>query len=212
MSVLSVAQVPVDVWLALGYSLGMLGLAYVIDGFARRAAAVVEGGKLSGFTYHPDADAWTCREGQWLRPHTFDAANSVLRYRADADACNACPRKFACTTATTGREVQRAVESWPASEAARFHRRIACVVVVLGLMWPAALLVGGPGISGALVLVTGIAVIAVLSLPLWSHLWRAKTYIPEEMLLHGADGSPRGDGVPDPSQLPVSQHGGRDQR
>lgn len=180
---LSPASVPIEVWLSIGYGLAMVGLAYVVDGFARRTAATNEGGRLSGFTYHEDLDAWTCREGQWLRAAAFDPQTRVMRYRGDADTCNACPAKHTCTTSNVGREVVRSVESWPASEAARFHRRIACTTVVLGLIWPIALMFSSPGATGLLVLVIGVLGAAALSLPLWSHLWRAKTYIPEAMLL-----------------------------
>jgi len=183
----SLAAVPIEVWLSIGYSLAMVGLAYVIDGFARRAASTHEGGRLSGFAYDERADVFTCRHDQVLRPHSFDPDSKVVSYRAKAATCNACPSKHLCTTSNVGREAQLSVESWPASEAAQFHRRIACAVVVLGLLWPVMLALTGPGPAGFLVLGLGTLTVALVSVPLWSHLWRSTTYMPTGMLLESSD-------------------------
>ena len=48
--------------------------------------------------------------------------------------CNACPRKDACTDSDHGREIVRPLDPWPHSEAGRFHRGIALVMVGLGLL------------------------------------------------------------------------------
>ncbi len=110
-----------------------------------------------------------------------------MRYRGSPTICNACPVKDTCTTSSSGREVQRAVDVWPASEAARFHRGIACVVVVLGLAWPAATAATGPGRTGLLVLAAAAALALLTSLPLWSHLRRNPAYIPEGMATRTLD-------------------------
>ena len=109
----------VEIWFAAAYCLVLVGLAYVIDALARRAGAAAEGGASFGFTYHEDHDAWLCPEDQWLWPQSFDPDHRVMRYRASPSVCNACPVKETCTPSRSGREVQRAVDSWPASEAAR---------------------------------------------------------------------------------------------
>src|SRR4029450_12754119 len=80
---------------------------------------------------------------------------------------------------TTGREIQRAVDSWPASEAARFHRGIACAVVMLGLVWPLGTALTGPGPDSLLVLAVAVVMALALSVPLWSHLRRNAVFIPE---------------------------------
>jgi hypothetical protein len=165
--------------MASGYCLLLVGLAYAIDALARRAASVAEGGVSGGFRYHEDHDAWTCPEDQWLWPQSFDPDNRLIRYRASPSICNACPVKDSCTTSSSGREVQRAVDVWPASEAARFHRGIACVVVVLGLAWPLATAATGPGRSSVLVLAVAAAMALVISLPLWSHLRHSRVHVPE---------------------------------
>lgn len=185
----SLATVSADVWLASGYCLLLVGLAYAIDALARRAAAAAEGGAAGGFRYHQDHDAWKCPEDQWLWPQSFDPDNRVMRYRGTPSICNACPVKDTCTTSTSGREVQRAVDSWPASEAARFHRGIACTVVVLGLAWPTATAATGPGPGRTGLVVLGAAVLLalVISLPLWSHLRRNPVFIPDGMATKSLD-------------------------
>jgi len=183
----SLASTDAEVWMASGYCLLLVGLAYAIDAFARRAASVSEGGASGGFDYHEDHDAWTCPEDQWLWPQSFDPDNRVMRYRGSPSICNACPTKAACTTSSSGREVQRSVDVWPASEAARFHRGIACVVVVLGLAWPVATAAMGPGLSGLVVLAVAVVLALLTSLPLWSHLRHSRVHIPEGMVARTLD-------------------------
>lgn len=187
MSGFSTSAVGPEVWMAAGYSIVVVGLAFVIDGLARRAAAVSEGGAAGGFSYHADHDAWKCPEDQWLWPQSFDPDHRVMRYRGAPSICNACPVKGTCTTSHAGREIQRAVDSWPASEAARFHRRIACAVVVLGLVWPLAVAFTAPGVDSLLVLGAGMLCALLLSLPLWSHLRRAPAFIPDALMHRSLD-------------------------
>ena len=176
-----------EVWLAAGYCLLAVGLAFGIDALARRAASSAEGGVTGGFTYHADHDAWQCPQDQWLWPQSFDPDNRVMRYAASPTVCNSCPVKDSCTTSSSGREVQRAVDAWPASEAARFHRGIACAVVVLGLVWPLAIAAGGVGRTGLLVLGCAVALALLVSLPLWSHLRRSTVAWPEGMAVRSLD-------------------------
>ncbi len=74
---------------------------------------------------------WECPEGEHLRLHEVDHGRRVARYRARAAVCNACPSKADCTDSSDGREVVRALDPWPHSEAGRFHRGIALVLVAL---------------------------------------------------------------------------------
>lgn len=183
----SASAVAPEAWMATGYCLALVGLAYVIDALARRAASVSEGGISGGFRYHADHDAWKCPEDQWLWPQSFDPDNRVMRYRGTPSICNACPVKDTCTTSRSGREVQRAVDAWPASEAARFHRGIACVVVVMGLVWPIGVVFTGPGPDSLLVLGVGVLVALALSIPLWSHLRRSPIFVPDGMKTRSLD-------------------------
>lgn len=187
MSEFSSSAVGVEAWMAAGYCIALVGLGHVIDALARRAASVSEGVKVGGFSYHQDHDAWKCPEDQWLWPQSFDPTNRVMRYRGTPSICNACPVKDTCTTSHSGREVQRAVDSWPASEAAHFHRGIACAVVLLGLVWPLAIALTGPGGNALLVLGIGALGALLLSIPLWSHLRRNPAFIPEAIAHRSAD-------------------------
>jgi hypothetical protein len=186
--VTGLGTVPPEAWMAAGYCLLAVALAHVIDGLARRAATTAEGGTTaSGFVYHPSHDAWTCPTDEWLWPESFDPANRVLRYRANPTVCNACPVRRDCTTSTTGREVQRAVDAWPASEAARFHRWIACTVALLGLVWPLATIASGVDRPTLVVLGGAVALAVVTSLPLWSHLRRSVVELPPGMAVRTVD-------------------------
>ena len=163
--------IEVTAWLAAGYGLVLLLVAYGIDRLARRAQNRLLEQRNGGFVYHEDHDAWLCPEEQWLWPKSFDPDNRVMRYRGSPSVCNACPVKDTCTSSNDGREMRRFVDSWPASESARFHRGIACSVTVLAVAWPAATAFTVDGAGRLLVLVTAVA-IAVGALPLWSHLRR----------------------------------------
>lgn len=173
------SAIGIDIWLACGYSLVLLAIGYLIDQMARRAARKIEVDHAGGFTYDESHDAWLCPEDQWLWPQAFDPENRVMRYRGSPLVCNSCPVKHECTTSTGGREVVRAIDSWPASEAARFHRGIACSVGALGLVWPIGMLLSGPTGLEAAVLAGTLVLVALLSLPLWSHLRRTPALYPE---------------------------------
>jgi hypothetical protein len=183
----SLSTVGFETWFAATYCVALVGLAYVIDRLARRAGAAAEGGATFGFSYHEDHDAWKCPEDQWLWPQSFDPDHRVMRYRATPSICNACPVKETCTPTSSGREVQRAIDVWPASEAARFHRGIACAVVLMGLVWPIGALATRPGAVGSIVLVTAVVGSLLLSLPLWSHLRRSTVVLPEGMVHRSLD-------------------------
>lgn len=159
-------------WLAVGYGLVLVVVAYGIDRLARRAHRRMHDDRSGGFVYHENHDAWLCPEDQWLYPRSFDPENRVMRYRGLPLVCNACPVKDTCTQSVDGREMRRAVDPWPASESARFHRGVACAVTVLAVLWPAltALVVDS---WPSQVLALGAAVLyALASLPLWAHLRR----------------------------------------
>ncbi|NLX00814.1 MAG: hypothetical protein GXY39_14085 [Actinomycetales bacterium] len=163
-------QIEVSAWLAAGYAVVLVLVAYGIDALARRAQLTLTDHHAPGFTYHEDHDAWLCPQDQWLWPQSFDPDNRVMRYRGSPSVCNHCPVKDSCTTSDDGREMRRMVDTWPASESARFHRGIACAVTVLAMVWPLATAFTVNQWSSQ-VLVLGVAVAAALaSLPLWSHL------------------------------------------
>lgn len=139
-----------------------------------------------GFTYHESHDAWLCPEDQWLWPQSYDPDSRVMRYRGAPSICNSCPVKDTCTTSLSGREVTRQVDPWPASEAARFHRGIACTLTVLALVWPLATLASGPGWAGAAILIAVTAIVIAGAIPLWRFLIRTPAD-PTGVLEHDAD-------------------------
>lgn len=159
-------------WLGAGYGVVLLLVAHALDLFARRAQNRMQSDRASGFVYHEDHDAWLCPEDQWLYPKSFDPENRVMRYRGLPLVCNSCPVKDTCTSSNDGREMRRHVDPWPASEAARFHRGIACAVTVLAVLWPAlTALTVQTWPSQVMVLITAVLV-AMGSIPLWSHFRR----------------------------------------
>jgi hypothetical protein len=120
-----------EVLLVAAYALFLL----VAGGLLERAAGHVhrraERRRTGGFTYHHHLDAWQCTQGQHLWPKQVDHELRVIRYRAKASVCNACPIKHDCTDADDGHELTIALDPWPHSEAGRFHRGISLVLVVL---------------------------------------------------------------------------------
>ena len=124
----------VEVVLAAAYAtalvLGAFGLEWLSAHTHRRAMRY----RTAGFTYDAAQDHWRCPEGQHLWPHEFDHERRLVRYRAKAHICNGCPSKDRCTDSDRGREIVRPLDPWPHSEAGRFHRGIALVLVALAVL------------------------------------------------------------------------------
>ena len=180
------SAVELPAWLAGGYAVALLVVAYGIDLLARRAHTASEQQQSRGFVYHEDHDAWLCPEDQWLWPQSFDPDNRVMRYRGSPTVCNSCPVKDSCTTSEDGREMGRAVDAWPSSESARFHRGIACAVHVLAVLFPLVTAFTVDGWTSQVVLLGAALLIAVAGLPLWSHL-RHSPVDPEGVLFRTLD-------------------------
>ncbi|WP_127129931.1 hypothetical protein [Georgenia sp. SYP-B2076] len=180
-------RVDIAVWLAAAYAVVLLVVAFGLDSMARRTATRTAAWRSGAFTYHADHDAWVCPEDQWLWPQSFDPENRVMRYRASPAVCNACPVKDTCTTSDHGREISRNVDPWPSSEAERFHRGIACAVAVLGAVWPLGMMLGGRTSAELLVLAASLAVVALGSWPLWSHLRRSPAAFPDHVKVERPD-------------------------
>ncbi|HHX86377.1 MAG TPA: hypothetical protein GX694_13865 [Actinomycetales bacterium] len=164
--------IAVSAWLAAGYGAVLVLVAYAIDRMARRAQTRLQEQRTPGFVYHEDHDAWLCPEDQWLWPRSFDPDNRVMRYRGSPSVCNSCPVKESCTSSADGREMRRMVDTWPASESARFHRGIACAVTVAAVAWPLASVLAEDGWAARGFLLGVSLALVVASLPLWAHLRR----------------------------------------
>jgi hypothetical protein len=130
-----------EVFLAAGYAAFLLCVAVGLDLLARHSHARSLRYRTAGFTYHPTHDAWICPEDQVLTRSETDQERRLVRYRARPQICNHCPAKTDCTDSEHGREVVRAMDPWPHSEAGRFHRAISlCVALVAGLILAAEIL------------------------------------------------------------------------
>jgi hypothetical protein len=120
-----------EVLLVGAYALFLLLAGRLLERTAGHVHRRAERWRTDGFTYHHHLDAWECTQGQQLWPKEVDHELRVIRYRAKAPVCNACPVKSDCTDADDGRELTVALDPWPRSEAGRFHRGICLVLVVL---------------------------------------------------------------------------------
>jgi hypothetical protein len=123
-----------EVFLAAGYAAALVCGAFVLEWLSAHTHRRALRFRTAGFAYDDTHDHWTCPEGQHLWPHEFDHERRLVRYRAKAHICNGCPVKPACTDSHNGREVVRPLDPWPHSEAGRFHRIIALVMVGLGAL------------------------------------------------------------------------------
>ena len=124
-------DIQLEVLLAVGYAIFLLGVAFGLDLLARHSHARSERYRTAGFTYHPSHDAWVCPEDQLLVRSEVDHERRLVRYRGRPQICNYCPAKAECTDSDVGREVVRAMDPWPHSEAGRFHRGISLAVTVI---------------------------------------------------------------------------------
>jgi hypothetical protein len=123
-----------EVVLASAYAGLLIAGAFVLEWLSAHTHRRSLRYRTAGFSYHEDHDHWQCPEGQHLWPHEFDRERRLVRYRAKAHICNACPRKTACTDSDRGREIVRPLDPWPHSEAGRFHRGISLLLVGLALL------------------------------------------------------------------------------
>jgi hypothetical protein len=186
-----------EVLLGAGYGgaliAGAFGLEWLSAHTHRRSLRY----RTAGFAYHEELDHWRCPEGEHLWPHEFDSERRLVRYRARAHVCNACPRKSACTDSDRGREIVRPLDPWPHSEAGRFHRVIALLMVALAAL---VVLAAGvrhhrPGEAAVLLGVLAAALLAArwLGCDLRSHPANFPAPSPSRglrMAVTGADGRP----------------------
>jgi hypothetical protein len=123
-----------EVVLAAGYAAALVCGAFVLEWLSAHTHRRALRYRTAGFSYDDTHDHWICPEGEHLWPHEFDHERRLVRYRAKAHICNGCPVKAACTDSDNGREVVRPLDPWPHSEAGRFHRIIALVMVGLATL------------------------------------------------------------------------------
>ena len=146
--------------LATGYAVFLMIAATGLDLLARHSHRRSARYRTAGFTFRPELDLWECPEGQELHRVDTDHGRRLAHYRARPAVCNACPAKAECTDSDHGRQITRALDPWPHSEAGRFHRGVCVVLVVLAAVITGLALIRSDGTAEAVVLaaVFGVAV------------------------------------------------------
>jgi hypothetical protein len=120
-----------EILLAAGYAGFLTCGAFVLEWLSAHTHRRSLRYRTAGFAYDSTHDHWRCPEGEHLWPHELDRELRLVRYRARAHVCNACPSKVRCTDSDHGREIIRPLDPWPHSEAGRFHRVIALLMIGL---------------------------------------------------------------------------------
>jgi len=126
--------ISVEVAGACAYVIVLFGAALGLDWMAKHSNRRSGRYRTAGFEFKSEHDLWVCPEGEELRRYSHDAKLRVVRYRARPQVCNACPAKDGCTDSTEGRELVQPLDSWPHSEAGRFHRGISVVLLALAVL------------------------------------------------------------------------------
>jgi hypothetical protein len=120
-----------EVLLAAAYAGLLVVCAFMLEWLSAHTHRRALRFRTAGFSYDEAHDHWLCPEGEHLWPHEFDRERRLVRYRARAHVCNACHVKERCTDSNQGREIVRPLDPWPHSEAGRFHRVLALLLVTL---------------------------------------------------------------------------------
>jgi hypothetical protein len=126
--------VTAEVVLAAGYAAFLTSAAFALEWLSAHTHRRALRYRTAGFTYSEEHDHWLCPEGEHLWAHELDPELRIVRYRARAKVCNVCASKHRCTDSDRGREIIRPLDPWPHSEAGRFHRVIALLLVGLSLL------------------------------------------------------------------------------
>jgi hypothetical protein len=123
-----------EVLFAAGYAAFLAGAAFLLEWLSAHTHRRALRFRTAGFAYNEAHDHWLCPEGEQLWPREFDRERRLVRYRARAHVCNACALKHRCTDSDRGREIVRPLDPWPHSEAGRFHRVIALLLVAVSVL------------------------------------------------------------------------------
>ena len=166
-----IGGVHLEVILACGYALFLVGVAAVLEWLARHSHRRSEHYRNSGFVYKRHLDVWECPTGHHLeRTHT-DFERRIAHYRAPAHKCNCCHVKQNCTDSAAGRRLESRLDSWLESELRRFHRGISLALLLLAMLILGAELVRYDRLRDWLLLVLLLAPIAYAGSKLSVSFW-----------------------------------------
>ncbi len=124
----------IEVILAGGYALLLVGVAVILELVARHSHHRSEHFRNSGFTYKKHLDVWQCPTGHHLRREQTDSKRKVALYRAPAHKCNVCHCKKDCTDSGNGRLLESRLDAWLESELSRFHSGISLALLLLAVI------------------------------------------------------------------------------
>ena len=130
--------VHIEVILAGGYVLLLVGVAAILEWLARHSHRRSEHYRNSGFVYKQKLDVWKCPTGRHLSREQTDFERKIALYRAPAHQCNVCHCKKDCTDSDGGRELESRLDAWLQSELRRFHRGISLTLLLLAAILLAA--------------------------------------------------------------------------
>jgi len=113
------------------YAVALVLLALGLERVARYTVRQARRYHAAGFRYQPTLDVWECPQGEHLRRSAVDDQARVVRYRARAHVCNACPVKSRCTDSDDGREIEHDLRPWLGTAIGQFQRGMSLVLLVL---------------------------------------------------------------------------------
>jgi len=126
--------VHIEVMLAGGYALLLVGVAVILEIVARHSHRRSEHYRNSGFVYKQKLDVWECPTGHHLMREQTDFERKIAQYRAPAHKCNDCHVKKNCTDSDDGRVLESRLDAWLQSELSRFHRGISLALLLLAVL------------------------------------------------------------------------------
>lgn len=154
--------VHIEVVLGAIYAIFLVAVAFFLELLARHSHKCSDRYRNSGFVYFQKMDLWECPAGRQLLRIETDYQRRIVRYRAPAEACNACSLKNNCTDSDEGRQLESHLDSWIDSELRRFHRGISLALLLLATVILVAVTVRHAErrelvIAGSLLIPVGIA-------------------------------------------------------
>lgn len=174
-----------EILLGAGWATVLMAGALLLEWLSVHTHQRSQAFRTSGFEYDEEQDYWVCHQGEQLWPAEFDREKRLVRYRAKPAVCNACALLDDCTESKLGREITRPVDPWPHSEAGRFHRGIAVMLVVLAVFVLSLVLIRNSGPAGLVLLGPLLALAITTTWWLGRDLINTPSNFPEAKPAHG---------------------------